>query len=188
MTSALAPPAPSTQRSGAVTIIGVLFLSLSAMWLLGVLFQGAFFALLATLRPGGMELTRAANDANVPIAIRFLFTYAKLFWIANVAVAALLALCSIGLLRRKNWSRIAFLFVAAAGLVYSLGSIATSALMAAFMRSQMRNLDSLEVGPLFSTITTVAFALIIVKSVFLAGFFAWMLRKLTRPAVRAEFQ
>lgn len=187
MTPALAPPAPPPKRSGAVTVIGVLFLSLSVMWLLGVLFQGAFFAILSAIRPAGMDLARVTNDPNVPIAIRLMVTYAKLFWIANVAVASILSLCSIGLLRRKNWSRIVFLFLAAAGFVYSLGSIASSALMAAFMRSQMRNLDALEVGPLFSTITTVAFALIIVKSLFLAGFFVWMLRKLTRPAIRAEF-
>jgi hypothetical protein len=188
MTPALAPPAPPPQRSGAVTVIGVLFLSISAMWLLGVLFQGAFFALLASLRPAGMDLARVTDDPNVPIAIRFMATYAKLFWFANIVVAALIALCSIGLLRRKNWSRIAFIFLAAAGVVYSIGSIATSAMMAAFMRSQMKNLEALEVGPLFSTITTVAFALIIVKSLFLAGFFIWMLRKLTRPQIRAEFR
>jgi len=187
MTPALAPPAPRPQRSNAVTAIGVIFLSLASMWLLGVLFQGAFFAFVASLRPEGMDLSEVTKDPNIPMAVRFMLTYAKVFWVANLVVAAAVALCSISLLRRRNWGRVAFLFIAAAGVFYSLGSIVTSALMVPFLRSQMGNLEAVEVGPLFSTVATVALALVVVKSLFLAGFFIWMLRKLTRPDIRAEF-
>ena len=143
MTPAAASPALIQKRSGAVTVIGVIFLSISVMWLAGVLFQGVFFAFLASLRPGGVDLTRVSTDANVPAAVRLIVQYAKLFWLANIVAAAFVALSSIGLLRRKNWSRIVFLFVAVGGVIYSLGTIVTSILTVTVMRSQMRQLEAI---------------------------------------------
>jgi len=187
MIPAPVPSAVRPVRAPAVTVIGVLFLSLAGMWLLGILFQGAFFAFLGAMRPGGVTLGDVSADANVPVSIRFMIQYAKFFWILNIAAALGVALGSIGLLRRRNWARIAFVLLAVLGLIYSLVSVAASLLMIPYMRAQMGNLAALDVGPLFSTVATVAFSILVVKSLFLAGFFFWMLRKLTRPAIRAEF-
>ncbi|MEP7367282.1 MAG: hypothetical protein ABI972_28820 [Acidobacteriota bacterium] len=187
MTPALAPPAPLRQRSGAVTLIGVIFLSLGLMWLFGALFQGAFFTFLNSMRPGGIGMTDMVNDPNVPVTVRFLVHYAKIFWIANIAAAAVMSICSLALLRRKNWGRLCFIFFALLGLLYSLVALGASALLVPFFQSQVAAVDTLGAGTALSTVATIAVALIVVKCVLLAVFFGWTLRKLTRPHICAEF-
>jgi hypothetical protein len=187
MPTALASAATIPRRSGAVTAIGVIFLSLGAMWFIGAVLQGAFFAFLNTMRPAGATLPEVARDPNVPVAIRFLMRFAHLFWFLNIGAAALLSVASIGLLRRRNWGRVAFLYVAGGGMLYALGTAALTALFVPFVRSQAGNLAALEVGALFSGIATVVVVIVVVKSILLALFFGWMLRKLASPAIRAEF-
>lgn len=175
------------RRSGGVTVIGVLFLTLGLAWLFAALFQGAFFAFLASMRPGGIALGEVSNDPNVPVVVRFIVHYAKFFWVLNIVAAGVLTVCSVGLLRRKNWARVAFVGVGVLGIVYALVSLGASALMVPFFRSQMAGLESMGVGTAMATMATVALALVVVKSVFVAVFFGWMVRKLTRAEVREEF-
>ena len=175
------------RRAAGVTVIGVLFLSLGMAWLFAALFQGAFFAFLASMRPGGIGLGELTNDPNVPVAMRFILHYAKLFWVLNIVASGALCVASIGLLRRKNWARVAFVGVGVLGIVYALVSLGASALMVPFFRSQMAGLESLGVGTALATMATMALAIVVVKSVFVAVFFGWMVRKLTRAEVREEF-
>ena len=187
MTPALPPPAPLPRRSGEVTLIGVIFLCLGLMWLVGAVFQGAFFAFLASLRPGGIPLDDVQRDPNVPVAIRFIAHYAKLFWVVNIAAAAFLSICSVGLLVRKNWGRISFLFFGALGLLYSLGSLVFTGLMIAFFRSQSPAGPAMDgIGPI-SFAATIVLVLVVVKCLLLGVFFGWVIFKLTRPTIRAEF-
>lgn len=187
MTPAFASPATPPRRAGTVTVIGVLFLAIGVMWFAGALFQGAFFAFLNAMRPAGASLSDVANDPNVPGAIRVLMRIARYFWFLNVGAAGLLSLCSIALLRRRNWGRIAFLSIGVLGVLYAVGTAAFTVLFIPLLRSQMGNLAALEVGPLFTGIATVVAVLVVVKSILLGIFFVWMIRELRRPAIRAEF-
>jgi len=175
------------RRSGGVTVIGVLFLSLGLMWLMAALFQGAFFAFLAAMRPGGIALGEVSQDPNVPVVVRFIVHYAKFFWALNIVAAGVLCVASVGLLRRKNWARVAFVGVGVLGIVYAMVSLGASALMVPFFRTQMAGLESMGVGTAMATMATVALAIVVVKSVFVGVFFGWMVRKLTRAEVRGEF-
>ena len=174
-------------RSTAVTVLGVVFLSLGGVWLLGVLLQGAFLAFLTAMRPGGIAAGEVAANPHTPSAIRHLLQYAGLWWPLSFTAALALIVSSIALLRRRPWARVAFLLVGGAGIVYSAAALAASASLAAYFRSAHAGLEKLGAGSGLPAIAAFVVLMVGAKSALLGVFFGWILWKLTRPDVKAEF-
>ena len=179
----MAPPG----RSSAVTVLGVLFLSLGGMWLLGAVLQGAFLGLLSAMRPGGISMGDVAANPHTPSAIRHVLRYAGLWLPLSFAGALGLMLASIALIRRRPWARVAFILAGGAGIVYVAFSLAASAALASYFRSAQAGLEKLGDGSGLPAMAAFVLVLVSVKTALLGVFFGWMIWKLTRPGVKAEF-
>lgn len=136
------------------------------------------------------ELERSAPRApDMPAFVAFFAGHVRLFFAAALAVSAATFAAAIGLLMRKNWARLLFMGLLGLGIAWNiLGLVAQQ-----FMFSAMPIVPP-EASAQFRSHLEGMHAFMIVMRVFSALFaiglsvlFAWLIRRLGSPAVRAEF-
>jgi len=88
---------------------------------------------------------------------------------------------SIGLLKRKEWARKAFLFLLGFGILYT---VAGSVFQAIFMKSMFHGAD---IPAEFHAITVFFIIFMIIFSVGFIFLFGWLFKKLSSEAIKTEF-
>lgn len=106
--------------------------------------------------------------------IQWIFLF---FWLMALSVLV----SSVGLLKRKPWSLGAFTAMLYVGILWSLSSFAV-------MVSVLASAPTFREGPpMFQAIEA---SIVVFNFIFMAalvGLFAWLIRRLSAPAVKAEF-
>ncbi len=159
------------ERSVFVTVVSWFLIVGSALNLLGAI--GQIVIVMTVLSD---ELGHLSD--KMPALGSFIFRHIGLLSLGMLLAAAAMLAASIGLLKRRNWARrlvIAFLGV---GILYLLGSVVG---VSFFLP------PSGEGPPQFRTFNLIIYGMANLAWLGIAGVQAWLIWKLTTPAIRREF-
>jgi len=190
MTAVDQPGIAAPPRSSFVTVVAWIFIVLSAFSTL----IGALQNLMIRSMPFD-QLNSALQDstaAQLPAPARVMFSHFQLFFLVTFLLSLLMLISSIGLLRRHNWARLAFIGLLVLGIIYLLGGLF---LQQSFMSSFNRSFsaaapqDSLfrANARQFESLFTAMRVFMIVFSLGIAGVFGWIVARLASAKVRTEF-
>jgi len=190
MTAVDQPGIAAPPRSSFVTVVAWIFIVLSAFSTL----IGALQNLMIRSMPFD-QLNSALQDstaAQLPAPARVMFSHFQLFFLVTFLLSLLMLISSIGLLRRHNWARLAFIGLLVLGIIYLLGGLF---LQQSFMSSFNRSFsaaapqDSLfrANARQFEWLFTAMRVFMIVFSLGIGGVFGWIVARLASAKVRTEF-
>ena len=190
MTAVDQPGIQAPPRSSFVTVVAWIFIVLSGFSTL----IGALQNLMIRSMPFD-QLNSALQDstaAQLPAPARVIFSHFQLFFLVTFLLSLLMFISSIGLLRRHNWARLAFIGLLVLGIIYLLGGLF---LQQSFMSSFNRSFsaaapqDSLfrANAQQFESFFTAMRVFMIVFSLGIAGVFGWIVARLASAKVRTEF-
>jgi hypothetical protein len=179
------PITGQTSPSTFVTVLAWIFIVGAGLATFVSLLQALMFAFLfAGDRPPPMP---PATSQQMPAIARLFFESPYLFFLLfwSVAVATLVA--AIGLLRRRNWARVAFVGLMLLGVVWNLGGLWFQQQMFAAFPKPPGNAGP-DFASEFETMANIVRVGSAVFAVAIAALFAWIAKRLMSPAIRAEFE
>jgi hypothetical protein len=190
MTAVDQPGIQVPARSSFVTVVAWIFIVLSGFSTL----IGALQNLMIRSMPFD-QLNSALQDSTAfpfPAPARAIFSHFQLFVLAAFLLSLLMLISSIGLLRRRNWARLAFIGLLVLGIIYMLGGLF---LQQSFMSSFNKSFsaaapqDSLfrANAQQFESLFTAMRVFMIAFSLVIAGVFGWIVARLASARVREEF-
>ncbi len=170
-------PAASPPRSTFVTVVAWLFIVLSGCATPISVLQNIMVLTIFKQHP--IPSDNSALD-HMPAATRFMFTHMDLFFQAFLVLCIYTLVCSIGLLKRRNWARLGFVALLVVGILYQVAGFAFQS----FFMAEFPDRQAPEEFRTFVLLMQIfgagmAIALVLV--------FGWMIRKLISPSIRAEF-
>ena len=181
------PGAKATPRSGFVSAVAWPFIALAGFATLIAVLQNAVVTLMAWGDPTFEELTReAAASGHMPPFAVFMFAHFRLLLAGFLAVSALTLAAAIGLLKRRNWARLAFIAMMLLGVLWNLGAIWLAFSMWTWF-PPVPDAAPADFRASFETMAKVITAVNIAVGVLLAGLFAWIARRLASREIRQEF-
>lgn len=176
--------AMSAPRSRFVTVLAWVFIVISGFGtLIGLLQNLMLHFVFADL--AGQLPVQAADSA--PAWERFFAAHFRGFFALVCAAMALTLAASIGLLRRRNWARLAFIGIMLFGIAWNLLGLGLQIAMFDSLGDTFGDGAPPEFGAQFRAMQGMMIAIAAIMTLgfcTLFGFVAW---KLTRPAIRAEF-
>jgi hypothetical protein len=181
------PGAKARSRSGFVSAIAWTFIALAGFATLIAALQNAVFTLMFSGDPTFEKLTReVAASGNMPPFAVFMFANFRLLLAGFLAVSSLTLAAAIGLLKRRNWARLAFIAMMLLGVLWNLGGIWLAFSMWTWF-PPVPDTAPAEFRASFETMAKVITAVNIVVGVLLAGLFGWIARRLASSEIRQEF-
>jgi len=167
-------------RSSMVTVTGWLFAVLSAGYFLLALLQNLLFS---TAR---MPLFTAQDMEHVPHALAWMLEHVRELVLANLVLAALSLVASIGLLLRKEWGRLLFIAMMLVGVAWNVAAITLQFQFAsAFEAEVARAGGSGEPG--VATFFFIMKAMVLLFCSVFGAAFGWIAWRLAQPDIRREF-
>lgn len=132
-----------------------------------------------------MSQAMQALPPGAPPFATFMATHFQWFFLATLAVSALMLASSIGLLKRRNWARLSFIGLLSLAILWQVGGLAIQFSMFSSMRefSTAASQGGPDMAPFF-------IAIAVVSVLFAVGFsvlFGWIIKRLLSPSVVAEF-
>lgn len=165
---------PQSKFVTLVAWIGILFSAVSTA--IGAL-ENALVWLFVPLDAFEAEMTRQLPGLPLPI-LRSFHWIVLAFWIASLVTLV----ASVGLLRRREWARIAFIvLLAASALATIVLTVGESAMMDALFADAGALPDDVQRAKAIVTILMWLLNVVIVVA------HGWMIWKLLSPSIRAEF-
>lgn len=172
------------QRSTFVTVVAWIFIVLAGFTTLMSLLQNIMFF---TVMPFDAMAPAGAEGEGMPAFMAFMLRHVRLFFLAFLLVCAATLAAAIGLLRRKEWARLAFIAMLGLGIAWNLGGMALQYWVVA-----PAMMGPSEAPPEFRAEFERATSVILAFSAAMAlGFtvlFGWLIAKLRSQPVRQEFR
>ena len=173
-------------RSTFVTVVAWIFIVVTGFSTFISILQNVMLTFMFPVGEMQDAMHSAKGSENVPEIALFMFSHIRLFFVAFLVLSAAMFVSSIGLLKRRNWARIAFVFFFALGIAWSIASVF---LQNAFFSSMPppSNAPS-EFREQFESMTTVMLVFSSVMSIGFSLLFAWLIRRLSSRQIKGEFQ
>lgn len=170
-------------RSTFVTVLAWIFIVLSGFGTLISLLQNIMIHLM--FPASQMEQAMAGQPADAPAFAMFMAANIRLFFAFFLLVSAATLFASVGLLRRWNWARWAFVGLMAVGIAWNIAGFGFQL----FMFSSMVPPDV--PGPQAEQVRTMITAMLVVGGVMAAGMsvlFGWIIKRLLSRPIADEFR
>lgn len=178
-------PAATPQKSTFVSILAWVFIVLSAGATAVSVLQSLMLYLLFPRAEMKAALATGLQSQPIPWAARVMVSHFEVFIWAFLVVSVIMLVTAIGLLRRWNWARRLFILLMALGIVWNLVGI----LLQYWMFSDVPvPLDA--PGEFSGAMQAMMLAMRIftaIVAVVMSGVMGWVMWRLTRPAIVAEF-
>jgi len=176
----------STGPSLFVTLVAWIFIGLSSCATLISVLQNIMLSFAFSSGRGGFPIEDAQR--NAPPAIAFMMGHLRFYFLAFLIVSVATLLCSLGLLRRHRWARIAFIGILGLGIVWNIGGIVLQNWVVGSILDMKPNVHT---PPNFDEAMHAMTIAIRVISAFFAlgvsGLFGWIIARLLSPQIAAEF-
>ena len=177
------PPPPPPSRSSFVTVLAIVFIVLSAGYSLVGLMQNLMVNFMFPMDQ--MDQAIASDPQGLPAPLVFLFSHMRLFFLGMLLLSLTMLAASIGLLKRKAWGRILFIGMMAMGIAWNVAGVVLQNYMASAMAA---NMPPPGAGvPDFSVMMGVMRVFGLLMALVFSGLFGWIIYRLLRPEVAAEF-
>jgi hypothetical protein len=131
--------------------------------------------------------TLTGPDAEqTPAFFRFMLGHMELFFLAFLVVSSGTLIAAVGLLRRKNWARLAFVGILALGIAWNIAGLVLQQTMFSSMPAVPSSAPP-DFRAEFDRMATVMQAFSIVMALGISALFVWLIKRLLSKATRAEF-
>jgi len=125
---------------------------------------------------------------EMPATLRFMMRHILGFFVLFWSLSAATFVSAIALLRRKNWARLAFIALMALGIVWNLAGLWLQAeMMPPLPGAPAHDPRAQEFQAHFETMMTVMKFATAVFAIAVSALFAWIIKRLASPSVKAEF-
>jgi len=176
----------ATGRSTFVTGLAWTFITLSAFGTAIAILQNIMLALMFPADEMRMAFRDADKSQPVPGIFRFMAENFRYIFLAALLLSASTLVASIGLLKRKNWARLAFIGFMAFGVFWNL----VSAVMPFYLRglipeTSQGQADSFDQQ--FKLMWQIMTAFTVVMCLVFTGLFVWLIRRLMSADIKREF-
>lgn len=185
------PTHAAAPRSSFVTVVAWVFIVLAGFATFISLLQN----LMVTLMPHDLfnePLKDTTFTHTIPSAGRLILAHFRLLVLITLTLCALTLTAAIGLLRRRNWARVVFIGLLGFGIIYSIaGVFLQHSFFSSFntFNAQFQADSTMRrVNQAFSQMMGAMRIFMVAFDIGLAALLAWIILKLTSPAVREEFR
>jgi hypothetical protein len=188
--------APSTNQSAAQLPHRSTFITVVAWTFIAITGFASFIAVLQALMfvfvfPADLFAPpeSAKGLEEMPAFFRFMFQHVKWFFVFFWTLSIVTLLCAIGLLRRKNWARLAFVAIMVLGIVWNLSSIwIQEQMMSSFPKPPpVQDPRAAEFHAGFETMMTIMRFAMAAFAIAISVLFAWIIKRLVSRSVKTEF-
>jgi hypothetical protein len=173
-------------RSGFVTGLAWTFIILAAFSTLITILQNIMITLMFPIDEMRAGAREAEAAGQLPALFRFMFENFHLFFAAMLALSLVSLVAAIGLLKRKNWARLAFIGIMGLGVLWNLGSLAIPFVMPSFGLEPPPGPDD-AFAENFKLMWNIMIGFTVVVGLAFAGLFAWTMKRLMSPDIKREF-
>lgn len=178
-----APDDNPTPKSGFVNVLAWIFIVISGFATFISILQNIMIFLLFPRDQMREVMQQAPNAGQIPVFTRLMMSHMEWFFFGFFLVSAVTLVSAIGLIKRKNWARLLFIALMALGIVWNLGGLG----LQFTMFSSMQNMAHKAAPPEFQTMMTIMKVAMVLIALAVSALFAWIIRKLTSPPIKAEF-
>lgn len=166
------------QRSTFVTVLAWLIIVFAGFATLVGLMQNI---IIHTIMPFDRLPMDGPGMDRMPGFFRFLFSNVHLFFLSFLALSAVSLVSAIGLLKRKNWSRLVFIGLFCLGILWNIAGVVLQQVMMSSMPSPSG------APPEFESVATAMLIFGVLFAGALSALFGWLIFKLLSRRIRAEF-
>ncbi len=138
-------------------------------------------AVMVTTMFSGEEFSALPDDA--PAMATFMSQFLVWFVYGFFALAVFTLVSSIALLKRRNWARIAFIFILSVGVLWQLGGL----IMQFVMFSDLQSFPEEEGFEEFDRMTSLILWFSAAIALVISGLFVWLIRRLSTQPIIGEF-
>jgi hypothetical protein len=186
----IAPPTvqsaiPAQTRSTFITVLAWIFIVLGGFATFISLFQAAMITFVFPEAKFWSDPGPVRGLENLPPIARFMLANVTLFFVTVWTLLLVTFVSAFALLRRKNWARLYFVVLMALGIVWNIGGVSLQfGVLSTFSPPEGTPPEfgrNLEVMHIVMGIANTVFAVV------LTGLFAWIIKRLVSPSIRAEF-
>jgi hypothetical protein len=147
---------------------------------------------MVTMAPYGEAMDRALQDSTfvgvAPPAWRFLFANFRTLTLIGLAAGATTVVSAVGLLRRRNWARIAFIGLLLLGIASAVALLLLQdAMMPDVTAAIARDSTLQQAANDFASVARAMRLFMLGVSVGVVSLFGWLIARLLSPGIRAEF-
>ena len=176
----------SPERSDFVTVLAWVFIGLSGFAALMSIAQYAMFGMMMSLGPMRDAMNDAQTRGDIPPAFVFMFGHFHQLIGAFALLSLVTLIASVGLLKRRNWARLLFIFLMALGIAWNFAGVFLQRLIL----SRMPMLPPDKPPDFRGQFESMMAAMQVVGVVFALGFgvlYGWIIYRLLSAQVRSEF-
>jgi hypothetical protein len=174
------------ERSTFVTVLAWIFIVLSGFSTIMSIFQYVIMSFVFPFARMQASVDAARARGGIPPGAEFMIGNMRLLIGSFVLLSAIMLVASIGLLKRRNWARRAFIALMALGILWNIGGLFLQRLMFSSMPMGPGNAPP-EFRAQFESMMT---AMQIASAIFAIAFcvlFGWIIWRLMSADVRREF-
>lgn len=171
---------PPAARSTFVTVLAWVFIVLAG---LATLISGLQNLMLHTMMPTNLTPPTGPGAEHMPAFMRWMLSHIRLFFLAVLLLSASTLAAAIGLLKRRNWARLAIVTLLTLGIVWNLGALVLQQQMMAVPLAGIPGPHHADFEQTFQVMRIASAAI----AVGISLLFAWLIKRLCSVDVRAEF-
>lgn len=172
-------------RSTFVSVVAWVFIGLGAMSTLVGLLQSLVFVFLVPDLGAALEAEQAKQTQEIPPIAIFMAKYFKFVIVGTTLIAIAMLISAIGLLKRHNWARVAYIFYFALTIFWNVAALP---LQYFWLDSMFSAVDiPAEEMAVFDVFSNIMMVIGVVMALLFSALFGWLIWKFRSPAVKAEF-
>ncbi len=177
-----------TERSTFVTVVAWILIVASAFATLITLLQTVL--VFVVFPSAGMDMETGPLPSDMSPGAAFLFEHLEWLFVVSLIMSAVTLASSIGLLRRRNWARLAVAGLMVLGIVWCLGGLLLQLGGMLAAHEQFASVDAAfaEGSPDMTVFFYFFAAVSVLVSLGFAMLVGWIAKRLLSPAIAAEFQ
>lgn len=130
------------------------------------------------------HISNAPGAEAMPAFFKFMVSNVRFFFLAILIVSSTTLISSIGLLKRKNWARIIFMFIMGIGIAWVIFGVIMQFTMFPQMMHDIP--DTIEIER-FKMMFTIMRVFTIVFATTFCILFGWIIKKLSSQSIKREF-
>lgn len=174
------------RHSNFIATLAWIFIALVGLATLISLFHNILVSLVFPFNEMHTALAKPGQTKAAPWFATFMLEHFRLLSALFLLVSAATFVTAIGLLKRKNWARVAFIWIMGFGIFWNVVRIALPLLMFFTLASAMGT-ASADFGYQFDVVQKIMIAFSVLIAVGLSVLFGWIVKRLISTEVKQEF-
>lgn len=171
------------QRSTFITVVAWIFIVITGFGTLMTLLQNIMIATIFPMAEMQEAMTHQEEFQDMPFFAKFMFNHFQLYFLFMFFLTATTLASAIGLLKRKQWARKAFIVVLGFGIVFVVFGFVVQLLFDPMANGMAQEQLQAE----FTRMMTIMKVFMFIITAGITGLFSWIIKKLVSKDIVGEF-